>query len=183
MNFNYDDITKEYVCSECSERYDKYNSFFKHYQRNHSKKTNNDAESMAITDSSRDNSMNNEINEDILSKSLDKRDNKEELSMTPIGGKDEKIIENSGKSVTKAISSRHKPTSIAYFPHDKQATSIDRRENKRTVVAKKDFKTAFNIALVAIGILLIGMLYSKGFFNPLLENFGLVKQTQRSIFI
>ena len=56
-------------------------------------------------------------------------------------------------------------------------------DNKRVAVKKNNNKTYFLILFFVVGILSFGILYKKGFFEPLLERLGLVTQKQRSIFI
>ena len=83
MKFDYDSETNEYVCPKCDSRYDKYNSLFKHYQRNHSQEANNEDKTVTVIDSSRDkivtamNKDDNVENDDIQSlMSIEKNDDK-----------------------------------------------------------------------------------------------------------
>lgn len=131
MKFDYNNETKEYVCPECGQNYEQYNSLFKHYQRTHPASRNNDDKTPFINDTSRTNSLT----------------------------KDDKIVTISrDKSV------------ISDKIND---ISIDKERAKKVLI---------NILIFSMGIVLIGILYKKGFFDPLSERFRPVTQKQRSIF-
>ena len=151
MKFDYDVETKEHVCPECSKRYDKYNSLFKHYQRNHSKETDSDDKTVTVINSSRDNLVTAMNKDDRINTSMDKND-------------DASIDKNSKNNDVSIVSSENVDNG------DTQSIgSIDR----------KDDKIAFNLALFIIGITLIYMLYRKGFFDSLLEGLRLTAQNKQ----
>ena len=94
MKFDYDSKTKEYVCPNCDSRYDKYNSLFKHYQRNHSQEVNNDDKTVTVIDSSRDN--NDIFNDMSIDRHSDKVENND-LSTETYGETQEKSLTNRKK--------------------------------------------------------------------------------------
>jgi len=157
MKFEYDLEKKEYICPVCGARYSKYNSIFKHYQRKHSNnkdvkgniKENKEGKLNVIAQSS-----------EILRKE---------------GKKDDFANDSDVKSIGESMNFNDQPIDKSNeFEMDepnKNKKYLKKKEKFNDKVSKTNDSFVLYVTLFIVGLIILYILYKRGFFDPILNRF------------
>jgi len=157
MKFEYNLEKREYICPVCGARYSKYNSIFKHYQRKHSNNLNEEGNIKE----------NKEGKLNVIAQSSE--------ILRKEGKKDDFANDSDVKSIDKSMKindhSIEKSNEFEVDEPNKNKKHLEKKEKPNEKVSKANDRIVLYVTLFIVGLMVLYILYKRGFFDPILNRF------------
>jgi len=158
MKFDYDFGKKEYICPVCGARYSKYNSIFKHYERKHN---NNNKD----VDGNVQGNKEGKLNVITQSSEILRKDDKKDVFAND---SDVKSIDESMNFNDQPID---KSNEFEVDESNKNKKHLEKKEKPNEKVSKANDRIVLYVTLFIVGLMVLYILYKRGFFDPILNRF------------
>ena len=157
MKFEYNLEKREYICPVCGARYSKYNSIFKHYQRKHSNNLNEEGNIKE----------NKEGKLNVIAQSSE--------ILRKEGKKDDFANDSDVKSIDKSMKINDQPidksNEFEVDEPNKNKKHLEKKEKPNEKVSKANDRIVLYVTLFIVGLMVLYILYKRGFFDPILNRF------------